>query len=180
MEIFLEMTVVGDAQRSLGAEAFDRVPGVATISISAVNNHNCIADSVPSNLVPLRIGTCVTSHEDDQAMSGVTHQPDFEPINGVGWSSARMTRRRRPLLRRRLARRLEVVREGKRLLNRESITYVVLTYPPLMMLFSKQQAGDLRQRSLTQIWPQQKPCFESKTKENEDKPPEDPVCSLFC
>lgn len=84
--------------------------------------------SLETILVPLRIGTCVTSLEDDQAMSGITHQPDFEPINGVRWSSARMTRRRRRLLRRRLARRLEVVREGKRLLNRESITYLMLTY----------------------------------------------------
>ena len=45
-----------------------------------MNNHNNITDSVPSNLVPLSIGVFVTSHEDDQAMSDITHQIDFEPM----------------------------------------------------------------------------------------------------
>ena len=45
-----------------------------------MNNHNYIADSIPSNLVPLRIGTLDTSHEDDQAMSDIIHETDFEPM----------------------------------------------------------------------------------------------------
>ena len=45
-----------------------------------MNNHNYVADSVPSNLVSLSIGAFVTSPEDDQAMSDITHQTDFEPM----------------------------------------------------------------------------------------------------
>ena len=53
---------------------------MVTISISGPNNPDYTADSVPRNLVPLGIGAFVTSPEDDQAMSGITHQTDFEPM----------------------------------------------------------------------------------------------------
>ena len=54
------------------------------VSLYAANDHDCIADSVTSNLVALRIGPFITSLEDDQAMSDITYQPDFEPmISGV-------------------------------------------------------------------------------------------------
>ena len=51
-----------------------RARPTATLDEAAVNNHNCNADSI------LRIGAFGTSLEDDQAMSGIIHQPEFEPM----------------------------------------------------------------------------------------------------
>ena len=52
----------------------------ATLDEAAVNNHSYTVDSSPSTMMPLSIGAFVPSLEDDQAMSGVIYQTDFEPM----------------------------------------------------------------------------------------------------
>ena len=63
-----------------------------------------------------------------------------------------------------------MLREGRRLLNGNSITCLILTCPPLMIKFSKEQAGIQKQDSPMQIAPRQKPTAKSKaTKEDKDE-----------
>ncbi|KAM0803071.1 hypothetical protein BDR22DRAFT_841460 [Usnea florida] len=57
-----------------------RARPTATLDETAVNDHNHIADSATGNLVPLTIGAFVTSLEDDQAMSDISSESDYEPM----------------------------------------------------------------------------------------------------
>lgn len=57
-----------------------RARPTATLKQAAVTNHECIFDYVPSNIKHRRYGAFVGSSEDGHPMSGLTHQPCFEPL----------------------------------------------------------------------------------------------------
>lgn len=57
-----------------------RARPTATLKEAAVPNNECVADNVPSNSKHLRSGAFVSSIEDDHLMSGVTHDPSYEPL----------------------------------------------------------------------------------------------------
>ena len=57
-----------------------RARPTATIKEVAVPNNECIADYVPRNSKHPRSGAFVSSTEDDHLMSGVTHDPCYEPL----------------------------------------------------------------------------------------------------
>lgn len=57
-----------------------RARPTATLKEATVPNNECIADNVPSNSKHLRSGAFVSSTEDDHLMSGVTHDPSYEPL----------------------------------------------------------------------------------------------------
>ena len=57
-----------------------RARPTATLKEAAVLNNECIVDNVPSNSKHLRSGAFVSSTEDDHLMSGVTHDPSYEPL----------------------------------------------------------------------------------------------------